>query len=723
MRIEIFRILPIVLFSAAIFSPLSAQEKSDTLSIASWGGPYKDSQIKAYGDPYEELNPDVDIIWTDRSPDVVATLQAMKEDGTVTWDLVDVTADEAIRLCDEGLAIKFDPEVLLADGADGTPAKEDFGAFLISDCFIPKIVFSTTFGYRSDMIPAGTKPPTNICDIFDLKTYPGKRSLQKSPINNLEWALICDGVDKEDVYDVLETAEGQERALAKLESIKESTIWWSAGADTPELLSEGKIFMGSADNNRLFSIIEEKDQPVNMMWDAQVFNLDGWIIPAGLPQDRLARAKDFVKFATETQRLADQAAYVPYGPARKSSTPLVGKHSNLGIDMSQYIPTEPSNMTNTVIYNYDFWADYQGEIDTKFQDWIEKTEFEEKGSSSYKAKVNVLFGTTRKRDDSRPSTELFNSYKYDKIEYGFVQVLVPETHLIGDTSNGSKTIFERLKEAVLGEDNADEFALSDLKILTQEEFRSHLAENNDNRQNAGFIYVHGFATSFEFAAQRTAQIAFDLQPYIAAPMFFSWPSRGVRSRRAYQADENMIELNRLDLAEFIKQAVTTKNLKKVHVIAHSLGARLLSEALEELEKQDPELLGMVGEIVLAAPDVSSQSFEKNFLRHFMQDPARTTIYASDSDWALNISNAWHGNSKSSIRLGEIRDGMRVFEGIDTIDISGLDGSFDGHSVAQQNPAVLADLFWIYSKNIRPNERCCLEEKHLGEMRYWKMKGK
>jgi putative spermidine/putrescine transport system substrate-binding protein len=262
----------------------------------------------------------------------------------------------------------IDADELLAPAPDGTPASEDFGDLIVSDCFIPQIVYSTTFGYRTDLV--GDTPPTNICDVFDLENYPGKRALEKRPINNMEWALLCDGVAKADVYDVLETEEGQAPALAKLDTIKDQVVWWSAGADTPQLLADGEVVMGSTYNGRLFSLIEEQDQPVAMLWDAQVFDLDGWIIPAGLPADRLARVKDFVMFATDTQRLADQAKYISYGPARKSSAPLVGKHADLGIEMAPHMPTDPENAKNTFLYNYTWWADYRDDLDAKFQAWL-----------------------------------------------------------------------------------------------------------------------------------------------------------------------------------------------------------------------------------------------------------------------------------------------------------------------------------------------------------------
>ncbi|MHA3976992.1 extracellular solute-binding protein [Halovulum sp. GXIMD14794] len=349
---------------------VTAQDMADDMTLVSWGGAYQESQQKAYVEPYLANNSGVSAVWDESSNEAVAKLRAMDEAGNITWDLVDVVASDAMRLCDEGLAMEIDHDEVLAAAPDGTDASEDFGDLIVSDCFIPQIVYSTTFGYRTDMVPDGVEPPNDICDVFDLETYPGKRALEKRPINNMEWALLCDGVAKEDVYDVLETDEGQQRAFDKLATIKDSVVWWSAGAETPQLLADGEVFMGSTYNGRLFSVIEEQGQPVAMMWDAQVFDLDGWIVPAGLPEDRLARVMDFLKFATDTQRLADQAKYISYGPARNSSAPLVSTHAELGIEMAPHMPTDPANAQNTFLYNYEWWADYRDDLDAKFQAWL-----------------------------------------------------------------------------------------------------------------------------------------------------------------------------------------------------------------------------------------------------------------------------------------------------------------------------------------------------------------
>ncbi|WP_113911597.1 extracellular solute-binding protein [Roseovarius dicentrarchi] len=354
----------------AAASMASAQEMADSMTIVSWGGAYQDSQKKAYAEPYKEANPGLSISWDESSNEAVAKLRAQNEADNITWDLVDVVGADAMRLCDEGLAMEIDHDEFLAQGDDGSMASDDFGETIVSDCFIPQIVYSITFGYRTDMVPEGTEPPSKLCDVFDLETYPGKRSLEKRPINNMEWALMCDGVANEDVYDTLATPEGQQQALDKLATIKDSVVWWSAGADTPQLLADGEVFIGSTYNGRLFSVIEEQKQPVAMLWDGQVYDFDGWIIPTGLSEERLARVKDFVKTTTDTQHLADQAKYISYGPARASSAPLVGKHADLGIDMAPHMPTDPANAGNVLQPNFVFWADYRDDIDTKFQAWL-----------------------------------------------------------------------------------------------------------------------------------------------------------------------------------------------------------------------------------------------------------------------------------------------------------------------------------------------------------------
>lgn len=336
------------------------------LVIVSWGGAYTKSQQLAYHDPYMAANPGIKIVNDDSSAEGAAKIRAQAEAGNTSWDLVDLTPDAVIALCDEGLLMEINPDTDLAAAPDGTSARDDFGDTLVSPCFVPQIVYSTTFGYRTDKV--GDAKPTMINDVFDLEKFPGKRGLQKAPFGNLEWALIADGVDAAEVYNVLDTEEGVDRAFAKLDTIKDQVVWWTKGAQPGQLLADGEVVMASAYNGRLFAAIEENKQPIGMMWDWQMFELDGWVIPTGAPNKE--EAMKYLKFATDTQRLADQAKYISYGPARASSAPLVGKHAELGIDMGPHMPTDPANAVHTIMKDNEWWADHVDELRERFEAWV-----------------------------------------------------------------------------------------------------------------------------------------------------------------------------------------------------------------------------------------------------------------------------------------------------------------------------------------------------------------
>ncbi len=354
--------------TAIIAASVSTAQAKTEMVVVSWGGAYTKSQQKAYHEPYMKMNPDVKIINDDSSNEGASKLRAQAEAGKISWDLVDVLPDDAVALCDEGLALEVDVDKLLAPAPDGTPASKDFGDALVSPCFIPQIVYSTTFGYRTDKV--GSEAPKTIADVFDTKKFPGKRALNKGPIGNLEWALMADGVPAKNVYKILGTEEGIARAFKKLDTIKKDVVWWTKGAQPGQLLADGEVVMASAYNGRLFAAIAENKQPVGMMWDAQLFELDGWIIPKGAPH--LEEVKKYLKFATDTQRLADQSKYISYGPARKSSAALVGKHAELGIDMAPHMPTNPANAKNTLFKDINFWADHKEELAERFEAWLAK---------------------------------------------------------------------------------------------------------------------------------------------------------------------------------------------------------------------------------------------------------------------------------------------------------------------------------------------------------------
>jgi len=171
-----------IMLGGAAFAMSATAALAEDMTIVSWGGAYTASQQAAYHDPYSAMT-GVNIINDASSGEAVAKLRAMSEAGNVTWDVVDVVAADALRLCDEGLAMEIDADTQLADAPDGTKASVDFGDLMVNECFIPQIVYSTTFGYRKDLV--GSTAPTSVCSVFDTAAYPGKRSLEN--VQSITW--------------------------------------------------------------------------------------------------------------------------------------------------------------------------------------------------------------------------------------------------------------------------------------------------------------------------------------------------------------------------------------------------------------------------------------------------------------------------------------------------------------------------------------------------------
>ncbi|MBT9245385.1 ABC transporter substrate-binding protein [Gemmobacter fulvus] len=339
-----------------------AVSASADVTVMSWGGSYGTSQMEAYIKPYiAETGVKVTMVDADNP---ATPVKAMVEANNVTVDVADVEYADAIRLCDEGMLEEIDPAILPA-APDGTPATEDFLPGALTDCAVATIVFSTVFAYDSSKFPEG---PKAISDFFDLEKFPGKRAMRKGAKANLEMALMADGVPAADVYATLETPEGVDRAFAMLDKIKKDTIWWEAGAQPPQLLADGEVAMTTAYNGRIFAAAVSENKPFNVVWDGQVYEYDLFVIPKGAPN--LEDAKKFLAYATDTQRLADQAKWISYGPARKSSGPLVGMFMDGKTEMAPHMPTSAANLTNALASSYEFWVDRDSELNEKFNAWL-----------------------------------------------------------------------------------------------------------------------------------------------------------------------------------------------------------------------------------------------------------------------------------------------------------------------------------------------------------------
>lgn len=323
---------------------------ADSLTIVSWGGAYSMSQREAFYKPFAK-DTGIEVVEEEYNGEI-AKIRAMVESNSYGWDVMDLDTQTALAACAEGILEVIDWDKLGLD-------RSKFIGGDINDCAVPNIVYSTVLAYDKDKLTNG---PTQIADIFDLEKFPGKRSLQKNPFVNLEWALIADGVPQGDVYKLLATEEGVNRAFAKLDTIKDKVVWWEAGAQPPQLLADGEVIMASGWNGRFYNAVKEEGKNFVIIWDQQGIDWDWWGVPKGNPKVDLAM--QFISYASQPAPMADQTNYISYGPANKDAVPNINK------DVLGDLPTAPANMTTALVVDANFWADHGEELREKFAAWL-----------------------------------------------------------------------------------------------------------------------------------------------------------------------------------------------------------------------------------------------------------------------------------------------------------------------------------------------------------------
>ena len=198
----------------------AAQAMAADLTVISFGGSNKAAQEKAFYAPWEKAG-NGKIIAGEYNGEM-AKIKAMVDTKSVTYDLVEVESPELSRGCDEDMFEEIDPAIL--------GKKEDYVPGAIQTCGVGFFVWSTVLAYNADKLKTA---PANWADFWDTKKFPGKRGLRKGAKYTLEFALMADGVAPKDVYKVLASKDGQDRAFKKLDELKPSIQWWEAGAQPP----------------------------------------------------------------------------------------------------------------------------------------------------------------------------------------------------------------------------------------------------------------------------------------------------------------------------------------------------------------------------------------------------------------------------------------------------------------------------------------------------------
>ena len=340
------KLKPLLMTIAAAAACLPALAQSQ-LTVVNFGGANGAAQKKAYFEPFEKSG--AGKIQQVEYNGEQAKIKAMVEAKKVTWDVVEVESPDVSRGCDEGLFEKMDWSKI--------GNKADFQPAAVHECGVGTFIWSTVMAYNADKLKTA---PVTWADFWNTQKIPGKRGMRKGARYNLEFALMADGVKTGEVYKVLATKEGADRAFKKMTELKPSIQFWEAGAQPPQFLVAGDVVMTTAYNGRI-DAAQREGKNLQVAWTGGIYDLDYWVMPKGGSNKDLALK--FIAMASNADAQAEYARNISYGPTNNKAL------AKLDAKVMALLPTSPANSKDALQFNISFWANQGEALEKRFAAW------------------------------------------------------------------------------------------------------------------------------------------------------------------------------------------------------------------------------------------------------------------------------------------------------------------------------------------------------------------
>jgi putative spermidine/putrescine transport system substrate-binding protein len=280
----------------------------------------------------------------------VGPIRAMVQGRNVTWDVVMVEAPDLARGCEDGIFERIDWSVV--DRAKFMPG----GA---TTCGAGAIGWGVSVFYDEARHPDG---PADFVQFWDVQRFPGRRSLRRGARMTLEIALMGDGVPAGDVYRVLATPAGQQRAFAALDRLRPHLSFWTGGQQPIELVNSGEVAFAVAFVGRVANGIRAGAR-YNLRWPTLLYAFDSWAVVRG--SANAAQGMRLIEHITSPGPLLELTRAWPINPVTRAvaQDPEVRARNPLMMTNHQAGGLE---------IDTEFWLEHGPDLEQRFASWLNR---------------------------------------------------------------------------------------------------------------------------------------------------------------------------------------------------------------------------------------------------------------------------------------------------------------------------------------------------------------
>ncbi len=322
----------------------SQETKKDAgqLVFVDWGGTNTDARVSQNIKPFEEQT---GISVTVVTPSDYAKLIAMVENGTTEWDVMNCDAYWGVYAGSKGYLEDIDYSIVTEKLDKAVELQHVVGAE----------VYASVISYNSNKYTSETAPK-NWAEFFDTTKFPGKRAMWQYPVTVLEAALLADGVPMDKLYPL-----DLDRAFAKLDTIKDSIVWWTKGAQPSQMLATGEADLALAWSGRILTA-QDEGSPVALNYNEGMRIAAGWVVPKGAPNKE--NAMKFINFVSKASQQAAFSSQIPYGSTNPDAVKL------LSAEQVDRIGQNPEQIKHEFYIDNNYWAEHLSEVTERFNAWL-----------------------------------------------------------------------------------------------------------------------------------------------------------------------------------------------------------------------------------------------------------------------------------------------------------------------------------------------------------------
>ena len=323
----------------AATSLMAVDVLAEKVTIASWGGSYQEAQSKALFEP-AAANTGIEV--KQETYGGMSDIRLQVSSGKVTLDIVASGSGSAARAAAEGLLETLDYQVIDVS---------NFYPTLYTDHCVGGDVFSTVYAWNTETY--GKDGPQSWMDFFDVEKFPGKRAYRGKVSGALEPALMADGVAPEDVYKVLGSEAGIERAIDKIRKLRPHIdVFWTSGAQHAQLMKDGEVDMTSGWNGR-FDNAAKDGAKVMYSFKQALLDYDCFAIPKGAPNKDTAM--QFLAEISKAEYQDDLPKWITYGPTNRAAyeTGVIDAETAAGL------PSSPANAAMQLPVSLEWYAKWE----------------------------------------------------------------------------------------------------------------------------------------------------------------------------------------------------------------------------------------------------------------------------------------------------------------------------------------------------------------------------